>query len=637
MNKNFYVTTPIYYVNGDPHVGSAYTTIAADVLARYKKTMGYDVFFLTGSDEHGQKVEEKAIEMGYSPQEWTDKMSIKFKEMWEKLNIDNNDFIRTTEDRHKKAVQKIVQKVYDNGDIYKGSYEGKYCVSCETFVPENQIVGENSCPDCGKELSLVKEESYFFKMSKYQDILLKHIDENPNFILPKSRRNEVISFIKQGLMDLSISRNTFDWGIPLKIDKDHITYVWFDALTNYLTAIGYESDEELFSKFWKNGEVVHLLGKDILRFHAIIWPCMLLAAEEKLPEKIVAHGWWTVAGEKMSKSRGNVIDPIAEIEKYGVDAFRYFLLSEVHFGSDGDYNTKAIINRVNANLSNDLGNLLNRTLGMYDKYFNSVIEAGEGHEVCDNEIKELWEEVLIDVDKYMNNVEFSKSLETIFKFVSRMNKYIDETMPWALAKNDEGKPRLAVVLKNLVEALNKIAVLVYPYIPESASKIWKQLGVYEDIKLAQVEDIKAWDILKVGHKLGKATPIFPRLEKPKEIVKLEIDKNLVIKNAIDISDFEKIEMVVVEILEAELVENSKRLIKFKVETGSGIRQIVSGIAKVYKKPEDLVGKKVMAVLNLNSVELQGEISQGMLLTTVEKKKTKLIFIDDVVKIASKIK
>jgi len=474
-------------------------------------------------------------------------------------------------------------------------------------------------------------------MSKYQDVLLKHIDENPEFILPKSRRNEVISFIKQGLMDLSISRNTFDWGIPLKIDEDHITYVWFDALTNYLTAVGYENNEDLFSKFWKDGEIVHLLGKDILRFHAIIWPCMLLAAGEKLPEKIVAHGWWTVAGEKMSKSKGNVVDPIAEIEKYGVDAFRYFLLSEVHFGSDGDYNTTAMINRVNANLSNDLGNLLNRTLGMYNKYFGSIVEAGEGREVYDDEIKELWEETLVEVEKYMSTVEFSKALEAIFKFVSRMNKYIDETMPWALAKTDEGKPRLAVVLKNLVEALNKIAVLVYPYIPESASKMWEQLGIDGDIKLAKVEDIKPWDILKVGHKLGEATPIFPRLEKPVEKVTLEINKDLVIENPIDITDFEKVQMSVVEILEAELVEGSKRLIKFKVETGSGIRQIVSGIAKTYKKPEELVGKKVMAVLNLNSVELQSEISQGMLLTTVEKKKTKLIFIDEAVKVASKIK
>jgi len=637
MSKNFYVTTPIYYVNGDPHVGSAYTTIAADVLARYKKTMGYDVYFLTGSDEHGQKVQEKALEMGFTPQEWTDKMSVRFKEMWTKLNIDNNDFIRTTEDRHHKAVQKIVQKVYDNGDIYKGSYEGKYCISCETFVPENQIVGENGCPDCGKELGVVKEESYFFKMSKYQDQLLKHIDDNPNFILPKSRRNEVISFIKQGLTDLSISRNTFDWGIPLQIDKEHITYVWFDALTNYLTAVGYENNSEMFEKFWKDGEIVHLLGKDILRFHAIIWPCMLLAAGEKLPEKIVAHGWWTVNGEKMSKSKGNVVDPIEEVEKYGLDAFRYFLLSEVHFGSDGDYNTTAMINRVNANLSNDLGNLLNRTLGMYKKYFNSEIVAGEGHEVFDDEIKTLWEETLVEVDNYMNTVEFSKALECIFKFVSRMNKYIDETMPWLLAKSDEGKPRLAVVLKNLVEALNKVAVLMYPYIPESASKIWTQLGIDKDIKLAKIEDIKKWDVIEIGHKLGEATPIFPRLEKPEVKVELEIDKNLKIENPIDITEFEKVEMAVVEILEVEKVEDSKRLLKFKIETGKGIRQIVSGIAKTYKKPEELVGKKVMAVLNLNSVELQGEISQGMLLTTVEKKKTKLVFIDENIKIGSKIK
>jgi methionyl-tRNA synthetase len=637
MNKNFYVTTPIYYVNGDPHVGSAYTTIAADVLARYKKTMGYDVYFLTGSDEHGQKVQEKALEMGFTPQEWTDKMSVRFKEMWTKLNIENNDFIRTTEDRHHKAVQKIVQKVYDNGDIYKGSYEGKYCISCETFVPENQIVGENGCPDCGKELTVVKEESYFFKMSKYQDQLLKHIEENPEFILPKSRRNEVISFIKQGLTDLSISRNTFDWGIPLKIDEEHITYVWFDALTNYLTAVGYENDPEMFNKFWKNGEIVHLLGKDILRFHAIIWPCMLLAAGEKLPEKIVAHGWWTVSGEKMSKSKGNVVDPIAEIEKYGVDAFRYFLLAEVHFGSDGDYNTTAMINRVNANLSNDLGNLLNRTLGMYKKYFNSEIVGGEGHERFDDEIKILWDKTLVEVDKYMDTIEFSKALDAIWKFISRMNKYIDETMPWSLAKTDEGKPRLAVVLKNLVEALNKIAVLVYPYIPESASKMWKQLGIEKDIKTAQIEDIKSWDILEIGHRLGEATPIFPRLEKPEVKVELEIDENLKIENPIEITDFEKIEMKVVEIVEAKISENSKRMIVFKVETGAGIRQIVSGISKTYKNPEELVGKKVMAVLNLTPAEIQGDLSQGMLLTTVEKKRTKLVFIDDAIKIGSKIK
>ena len=367
MSKNFYVTTPIYYVNGDPHVGSAYTTIAADVLARYKKTMGYDVFFLTGTDEHGQKVEETAREKGFTPQEWTDKMAPRFEDMWSLLNVSHDDFIRTTQMRHKKAVTKILKKVYEKGDIYKGEYEGKYCVSCETYVPENQIVGGNGCPDCGKELRLVKEESYFFKMSKYQDALLDHIEKNPNFILPHSRKNEVISFIKQGLQDLSISRNTFEWGIPIEFAPGHITYVWFDALTNYLTAVGYENNLEMFGKFWSDGEVVHLLGKDILRFHAIIWPCMLLAAEEKLPDKIVAHGWWTVEGEKMSKSKGNVIDPQAESERYGRDPFRYFLMREVHFGNDGDYSTTSMVNRINADLANDLGNLLNRTLGMYKK------------------------------------------------------------------------------------------------------------------------------------------------------------------------------------------------------------------------------------------------------------------------------
>ncbi len=637
MNKNFYVTTPIYYVNGDPHVGSAYTTIAADVLARYKKTMGYDVYFLTGSDEHGQKVEEKAIEMGYSPKDWTDKMSERFKEMWQRLNIENNDFIRTTEGRHKKAVQKIIQKVYDNGDIYKGAYEGRYCVGCETFVPENQVLGENQCPDCEKNLSVVKEESYFFKMSKYQDLLLKHIEENPEFILPKSRRNEVISFVKQGLTDLSISRNTFNWGIPLKIDEEHITYVWFDALTNYITAIGYENDQEMFEKFWNNSEVVHLLGKDILRFHAIIWPCMLLAAEEKLPEKIVAHGWWTVEGKKMSKSFGNVVDPIIEIEKYGVDAFRYFLLSEVHFGSDGDYNTTALINRLNANLSNDLGNLLNRTLGMYKKYFNSVVQVGEGTEVFDDEIKLLWDKTLVEVDKYMDTIEFSKALDSIWKFISRMNKYIDETMPWALAKTEEGKPRLAVVLKNLAESLNKIAVLVYPYMPESAAKIWEQLGITKDIKEAKVEDIKIWDVLVAGHQLGEAVPIFPRIEKPIKKPEIEIDEDLEIVNPIEIGDFEKVEIKTVEILEACMCKDSKRMIKFKVKTDSEVRQIVSGIGKTYKKPEELVGKKVVAVLNLTPVKIQGEISQGMLLTTSGKKKTKLLFVDDDVKIGTIVK
>ncbi|MCI6153237.1 MAG: methionine--tRNA ligase [Fusobacterium perfoetens] len=637
-SKNFYITTPIYYVNGDPHVGSAYTTIAADVMARYKRTMGYDVYFLTGTDEHGQKVEETAKAKGMTPQEWTDLMAPRFVEMWKALNIKNDDFIRTTEERHKKAVKKILQTVYEKGDIYKGEYEGKYCVSCETFVPENQIVGEDQCPDCGKKLRMVKEESYFFRMSKYQDALLKHIDEHPDFILPRSRRNEVISFIKQGLQDLSISRNTFEWGIPIEFAPGHITYVWFDALTNYLTAVGYENNPEEFQKRWENGEVVHLLGKDIVRFHAIIWPCMLLSAGVKLPDKIVAHGWWTSEGEKMSKSKGNVVAPLEEVKKYGVDAFRYYLLREVSFGNDGDYSTKAIVTRINSDLANDLGNLLNRTLGMYKKYFGEeIVKTGE-YEAIDLEAQKLFDETLVQVEDMMSRLEFSRALETIWKFISRMNKYIDETTPWLLIKDESKKERLATIMNMLVESLYKVAVLVAPYMPEAGQKIWNQLGYTDDIEKALVENVKPWNILEVGHKLGNASPIFPRLEVEKEVKeKNPVNKDLKIENPINIDDFSKVEIKVVEILEADKVEGSDKLLKFKVNDGKNIRQIVSGIAKYYPEYKELVGKKVLAVVNLEPVVLRGELSQGMLLSSEEKKRIKLVEVDSSVKVGSKIK
>lgn len=641
MSKNFYVTTPIYYVNGDPHVGSAYTTIAADVIARYKKTMGYDVFFLTGTDEHGQKVEETAKQKGYTPQEWTDIMAPKFVEMWKALDIEYTDFIRTTEPRHKEAVKKILKKVYENGDIYKGEYSGKYCVSCETFVPENQIVNGNHCPDCGKELRVVKEESYFFKMSKYQDALLAHIDSHPDFILPRSRKNEVVSFIKQGLQDLSISRNTFEWGIPIEFAPGHITYVWFDALTNYLTAVGYENNSELFDKFWTNGEVMHLLGKDIVRFHAIIWPCMLLSAGVKLPDNIVAHGWWTSEGEKMSKSKGNVVDPVAETKKYGVDAFRYCLLREVQFGNDGDYSTKSVVTRINSDLANDLGNLLNRTLGMYKKYFNGVITAGTVRDSFDDEIEKLWNETLKEVTEQMNIVQFSKSLEAIWKFISRLNKYIDETAPWTLAKDEDKKDRLAVVMNHLVNGLYKTAVMIYPYMPTSAQKIWDQLGGQKSVRDAKVSDVDGWDLLPAGHTLGNAEPIFPRLDlealEPKKDP-MAIDPELVIETAVDISEFDKLKIQVVEILEAGKVTGADKLLKFKVSLGDHARQIISGIAKSYPEPEKLIGKKVLAITNLKTVKLKGEVSQGMLLSTEDKVNgLKLVEVDKSVVVGSRAK
>lgn len=641
MQKNFYVTTPIYYVNGDPHVGSAYTTIAADVIARYKKTAGYDVYFVTGTDEHGQKVEEAAKERGLTPTEWTDSMAPRFIDMWKKLDIEMNDFIRTTEPRHKAAVTKILKTVHDKGDIYRGEYEGKYCVSCETFVPENQIVGENSCPDCGKPLRVVKEESYFFAMSKYQDALLKHIDENPDFILPHSRRNEVISFIKQGLQDLSISRNTFTWGIPIEFAPGHITYVWFDALTNYITAAGYEDDSQKFDKFWNNSEVVHLLGKDILRFHAIIWPCMLLAAEIKLPENIVAHGWWTAEGEKMSKSRGNVVAPELEIEKYGVDAFRYCLMREVNFGNDGDYSTKNIVTRINTDLANDLGNLLNRTLGMYKKYFNGVVVEGKIEDIYTTELYDLFNEILISVEKHMSRLEFSKALEAIWRFTSRMNKYIDETAPWILAKDPESALRLGGVMNNLIEGLYKVALLIYPYMPNKAQNIWEQLGVDKAVREAKLTEIISWNHFKPGDVLGEATPIFPRLELPvMEEVKdpLAIDENLEVENSIGIEDFDKVNIEVVEIVAVERVKGADKLLKFKVKTGKELRQIISGIAKSYPNHEELLGKKVLAVLNLKPVKLRGELSQGMLLSTEDKKNgIKLVEINSEITTGAKLK
>ena len=633
MPKSFYITTPIYYPNAAPHVGTAYSTIVCDVVARYKRLTGYDVKFLTGVDEHGQKIQEAADKNGYTPQQWVDKMSLNFTTLWEKLNISNTDFMRTTQERHINSVREIVKRVNDNGDIYKGEYWGKYCVSEETFVPENQLVDGKYM---GKEVIDVKEVSYFFKLSKYEDALLKYIEEHPEFIKPEGKKNEVVAFIKQGLQDLSISRTTFDWGIPLELEEGHVIYVWFDALTNYLTGAGFAKDPEEFANVWTNGTVNHVIGKDILRFHAIIWPAMLMSAGIKLPETIAAHGWWTVEGEKMSKSLGNVVNPAEEVEKYGLDPFRYYLMREATYGQDADYSKRAMVQRINSDLANDLGNLLNRTIGMQKKYFDSKVVLNEVTDTFDAEIKALWEEVLVNIEKRMNEYQFSEALKEIWKFISRMNKYIDECEPWKLAKDEYSKDRLSTVMYNLVEGLYKIAALISPFMPDTAQKMLNQLGLEVDAEKMKLEDVKAWGAYPVGGKLNAAEPIFPRVEFEEE-PKKEYNENLTIENPITIDDFSKVEIKVVEIIKASKIEGADKLLKFIVNTGKEKRQIVSGIAKWYPNEQELVGKKVMAVLNLEPVTLRGELSQGMLLTTTEKKKTKLVIIDNEIKLGTTIR
>ena len=633
MSNSFYITTPIYYPNAAPHVGTAYTTIICDVIARYKRIKGYDVSFMTGVDEHGQKIQEAAEKNGYTPQQWVDRMSLNFTTLWKKLNISNTDYLRTTQERHINSVREIVKRVNEKGDIYRGEYVGKYSVSEETFVPESQLVDGKYM---GKEVIDVKEVSYFFRLSKYQDALLKYIEENPDFIKPESKKNEVISFIKQGLQDLSISRTTFDWGIPLEIEEGHIIYVWFDALTVYLTGAEFQKDENKFEEIWSNGKVTHVIGKDILRFHAIIWPAMLMSAGIKLPDTVAAHGWWTVEGEKMSKSLGNVVNPEEEIDKYGLDAFRYYLMREATFGQDADYSKKAMIQRINSDLANDLGNLLNRTIGMQKKYFNSEVILNEVEDKYDIEVKELWKKTLTYVDIHMNEFQFSEALKDIWKFIGKMNKYIDECEPWNLAKDEKNVDRLSTVMYNLVDSLYKISLLISPFMPDTAEKMVEQLGLKVDFGTLKLKDIEKWGSYPVGNKLNEAVPLFPRIEIETE-EKKEYNENLHIENPITINDFGKVDIKVVEILKADKVKNADKLLKFIVNTGTEKRQIISGIAKWYPDEKELVGKKVMAVLNLEPVTLKGEISQGMLLTAAEKKKIRLIEIPDEVKIGTSIK
>ncbi|SEF38553.1 methionyl-tRNA synthetase [Caloramator fervidus] len=641
MKGKYYITTPIYYPSDKLHIGNTYTTVLADALARFKRLTGYDVFFLTGTDEHGQKIQRIAEKKGVTPKEYVDNIVASIKELWKRMNISYDKFIRTTDEYHIKAVQTIFKKLYEKGDIYKGYYEGWYCTPCESFFTETQLV-DGKCPDCGREVEWTKEEAYFFRLSKYQDRLLKYIEEHPDFILPEKRKNEMINnFIKPGLEDLCVSRTSFTWGIPVTFDEKHVVYVWIDALSNYITALGYGSDDtSLYQKYWPAD--VHLVGKDIVRFHTIIWPIMLMALDLPLPKRVYGHGWLLVDGGKMSKSKGNVVDPVVLTEHFGVDAVRYYLLKEITFENDGNFSSEMFIKRINSDLANDLGNLVSRTLTMIEKYFGGKIEKTSSEDEYDKDLKNVALEVPRNVEKLMDDLKVSEALDEIWRLVRRANKYIDETMPWALAKDEANKERLKAVLYNLTEAIRIISVLISSFMPDSSEKINKQFNFKERFL--------TWDsILEFGvldnTEVKRGEILFPRIDVEKKLEELERlygkkeDKKMVpIKPEITIEDFDKIDLRVVKILEAEKIKGADKLLKLKVDLGGEERQIVSGIAKHYE-PEKLIGKKVILVANLKPVKLRGVESFGMILaaSTEDKEKLVLATVDDDIETGSQVK